>query len=279
MKKITILLVGLVSVLFSCEEVIDVELQDGPVRLVIEASLDWEKGTVGNDQIIKLRTSTPYFDTQTDTSVTGASVEVINLDTNEVFVFQDQNNGNYITDAFVPILNNTYQLTVIYNGEVYQGTETLLLAPDINTINQSIEDGFDDENLEVNVYFDDPEDEENYYLLKYYEEGDLLPSLEDVSDEFVNGNEIHDFYEKEDDEDSGEEAFVPGDVVEITLYAISERYYNYIKILNEQTDSGDPFSTTPVQIRGNCVNQTNQNNYAFGYFRVTQYVKEVYTFE
>ncbi|MCB0431940.1 MAG: DUF4249 family protein, partial [Mangrovimonas sp.] len=126
---------------------------------------------------------------------------------------------------------------VIYNGEVYQGTETLLLAPDINTINQSIEDGFDDENLEVNVYFDDPEDEENYYLLKYYEEGDLLSSLEDVSDEFVNGNEIHDFYEKEDDEDSGEEAFVPGDVVEITLYAISERYYNYIKILNEQTDS------------------------------------------
>lgn len=279
MKKITILLVGLLSILYSCEEVVDVDLQDGPTRLVIEASLDWEKGTAGNNQIIRLKTSTPYFDTEIDTSVSGASVEVTNLDTDEVFVFQDQNNGEYTTDEFIPILNNTYQLVVVYNGEVYQGTEILVSVPDINTVDQSTEGGFNEDDLEVNVYFDDPVDEENYYLLKYYEQGDLLSSLEDVSDEFVNGNEIHDFFEKEDDEDSNEEAFVPGDVVEITLYAISERYYNYIRILNEQTESGDPFAATPVQIRGNCINQTDQNNYPFGYFRVTQYVKEVYTFE
>jgi len=39
-------------ILTSCEDVIDVDLQDAPSRLVIEASIDWEKGTTGNNQTI-----------------------------------------------------------------------------------------------------------------------------------------------------------------------------------------------------------------------------------
>lgn len=280
MKKITIVLLSFLSIFYACEDVIDVDVPTGQIRLVIEASIDWEKGTTGNNQIIKLRTSTPYFDTETDTSVSGALVEIENLNTGDVFIFQDQNNGDYTTDAFIPILNNTYQLTVIYNGETYQGTETLIAVTDISEVNQSVEGGFDDELLELNTYFNDPADEENFYLLKYFEEGDMFPYLEDVSDEFQDGNEIHDFFEKEDDEDNGEQPFEPGDVVDIYLYGISEQYYNYIRILIEQYDAqGDPFSSLSAQVRGNCVNQSNQSNYPFGYFRVTQFVKEVYTFE
>ena len=38
----------------SCNDVIDVDVPTATPRLVIEASLDWEKGTVGNEQTIKL---------------------------------------------------------------------------------------------------------------------------------------------------------------------------------------------------------------------------------
>jgi crotonobetainyl-CoA:carnitine CoA-transferase CaiB-like acyl-CoA transferase len=43
-----------------------------------------------------------------------------------------------------------------------------------------------------------------------------------LSDEFINGNEINDFWEKEDDEDINEKPFEVGDKVSISLYGISK---------------------------------------------------------
>ncbi|MDG5491082.1 DUF4249 domain-containing protein [Psychroserpens sp. SPM9] len=281
MKTYIKYILSMLAVVFmSCEDVIDVDVPTGQTRLVIEASLDWEKGTSGSNQQVKLSTSTPYFETEAIPVVVGASVKVVNTNTNEEFVFVDQNDGTYLTTTFVPVIGNTYQLEVIYNDETYTATQTMTSVSDINNITQSIEGGFDDELLELNIYFDDPEDEANYYLVRYYEDGDLFPYFEDISDEFLNGNEIHDFFEKDDDEDSGQAPFQPGDTVEINLYGISESYYNYIRLLIEQYYSGgDPFSSTSAEIRGNCINETNDDNYAYGYFRATEVVKTSYTFQ
>ncbi|WP_338732281.1 DUF4249 domain-containing protein [Mangrovimonas cancribranchiae] len=266
--------------LTSCEDVIDVDVPTAEPRLVIEASLDWEKGTTGNEQTIMLRMSTPYFETEENTMVTGAMVTVTNNDTGDIFSFTDQNDGTYTTTNFVPILNNTYSLEVIHNDETYEATETLMPVSDINNVTQSTEGGFDDELLELNLYFDDPANVENYYLIKYDVEGDMFPYLEDLSDEFVDGNEIHDFFEKDDDEDGEETPFEAGDVVNVSLYGISEQYYNFMRLLIEQYDSqGDPFSSNAAQVRGNCTNPTHPENYAFGYFRVTQVDKQTYTFQ
>jgi len=280
MKRYILIVFTLSFLLTSCEDTIDVDVPTAQSRLVVEASLDWEKGTTGNVQSISLSMSTPFFDTNQDTSVTGAIVTVTNEDSGEVFPFDDNNDGTYSTSTFVPILNNTYHLEIVYDGETYEATETLMSVSDINEVNQSIEGGFDDELLELNLYFTDPANIENFYLIKYDVEGDLFPYLEDVSDEFTDGNEIHDFLEKDDDEDSEETPFEAGDVVNISLYGISEQYYNFIRLLIEQHGSqGDPFSSTAALIRGNCINPTNPDNYAFGYFRVTEVDTATYTFE
>ncbi len=263
----------------SCEDVIDVAVQTAPTRLTIEASLDWEKGTAGNNQTIKLSTSTPYFDTTSNTNVTGASVKVTNTTNGTEFIFADQNNGAYTTSEFVPVLNQSYTLEVVYNGEKYTATETLNPVPDITSITQSTEEGFDDEVLDITLTFTDPEGEGNHYLLKFNEEGDLLPGFDAFDDEFVDGNEVEAVYEKFDDEEIGTEEFVVGDVVNINLHAISEGYYNYMSILIDQSDSGGLFGTTPVALKGNCINLDNPDNYANGYFRVTQVVRTSYTFE
>lgn len=280
MKRYILIVFTLGFLLTSCEDTIDLDVPIAQARLVVEASLDWEKGTTGNVQSISLSMSTPFFDTNQDTSVTGAIVTVTNEDSGEVFPFDDNNDGTYSTSTFVPILNNTYHLEIVYDGETYEATETLMSVSDINEVNQSIEGGFDDELLELNLYFIDPANIENFYLIKYDVDGDLFPYLEDVSDEFTDGNEIHDFLEKDDDEDSEETPFEAGDVVNISLYGISEQYYNFIRLLIEQHGSqGDPFSSTAALIRGNCINPTNPDNYAFGYFRVTEVDTATYTFE
>ncbi|MDD7887269.1 DUF4249 domain-containing protein [Flavivirga sp. 57AJ16] len=266
--------------LTSCEDVISVEVQTAPSRLVIEASLDWEKGTAGNNQTIKLSKSTPYFDTTTITSVTNASVRVVNDDDDTEFIFTHQGNGIYTTTAFIPIINQSYTLEVVHEGETYTANETLTPVVDIDNITQSIDGGFDDEELEVNIIFTDPEAEENYYLYKFKRQGDLLPALEDGDDEFVNGNEITWWFEKEEDDDTDEiEAFRAGDVVDISFFGISKAYSNYIGILIEQSEGAGLFSSTPVPLRGNCINTTTPDNYAFGYFRLTQVVKTSYTFQ
>ena len=281
MKTYFKLAILLLTIAFtSCEDVIDVDVQTAPSRLVIEASIDWEKGTIGNNQSIKLSKSTPYFDTTTNTDVTNATVRVVNDDDNSEFIFTHEGNGVYSNASFVPVINDSYTLEVVYEGEAYTANETLTSVTDITRITQSVEDGFDDEVLEVNVFFNDPEDEENYYLFKFHKRGDLLPFLEDGNDEFVNGNEITWWHEKDEDEDTDKiEAFQPGDIVDISFFGISEGYHNYMRILIEQSEGGGPFSTTPVPLRGNCTNTTNADNYAFGYFRLTQVVKESYTFQ
>ena len=133
--------------------------------------------------------------------------------------------------------------------------------------------------ITLSIDFIDPEDETNYYLIKFQEQADLLPTLFDFKDEFVNGNLITLFNEREKDEDINQEEYAPGDVVDIQFYGISKRYYEYIQILINQSESGGPFDTTPVALRGNCANQTNPDEYAYGYFRMTQVSKATYTFE
>ncbi len=279
-KYIKIFALFILIIATSCEDVIDVKVPNSEPRLVVEAFLDWQKGTSGNNQTIKLSTSTPYFDTNTNNNVVGATVKVTNNNTNDEYVFVDQNDGTYTITNFLPIINNSYTLEIVYNGETYTANESLISVPEIKRTEQSLDGGFDDEVLDVSIFWDDPIDQENYYLLKLIEEGDLFPILEDDSDEFSNGNEMNEFFEKDKDENDDQEEFNPGDTVDITLYGISERYHNYIQILIEQYDSGgDPFSQVPAEIKGNCINISNPDNYAFGYFRLTEYDIVNYTFE
>lgn len=275
-----ILFIFLVLLSASCTDVVDVDVPEGPIRLTIEASLDWEKGTTGNEQTILLSTSTPFFDNQQNNGVAGATVRVINTNDDTEFIFEDQNNGRYTTSSFIPVIGNTYSLEVIYENERYTATETLFPVTDISSITQSKDQGEDDEVLEVNVSFADPEDEENYYFLRFQGRVDLLPELFYIKDEFINGNEADFYYEKIEDEEDNIVEFKPGDIVDIVFLSASEDYYNYLQLLIEQFEgAGDPFSPTPVALVGNCINEDNPDNVPYGYFRVTETVKSSYTFE
>lgn len=277
MKNYIKLLLALFMVaLTGCEDVIDVDVQTDTLRLVVEASLDWEKGTTGNEQLITLRTSTPFFETES-TNVTGAEVTVTNNATGEVFLFTDQNNGTYTTSTFEPQLEATYTLEILYDGERYVAEDTMNPVPDITDIYQDTEDGFDDETIELHIVFTDFEEEGDNYLFKFERPQDLLPTLETGDDEFINGNKVDWWYEIDDDEDEEIKPLLPGDVVNISMHGISRPYFNYIDIVIDQMGGVGIFEATPVDVKGNCINTTNPDNYAHGYFRVTQTNKVTYT--
>jgi len=264
----------------SCTDVIDVDVQTDTIRLVVEASLDWEKGTTGNEQTITLRTSTPFFDTQS-TDVVGAQVSVTNDVNGEVYLFTDQADGTYTTDTFNPQLDASYTLEIIYDGQTYTANDTMNPVADIIDVFQDTEDGFDDETIELHIVFNDFEAEGDNYFFKYERPQDLLPILESGDDEFINGNEVDWWFEiNEDDDEEGEiKPLAPGDVVTINMHSISRPSYNYIDIVIDQLGGVGLFESTPVAIKGNCINTTNPDNYAHGYFRVTQKNTVIYTVE
>ncbi len=273
MKKLIFSLCIVISTIFSsCTDIVDIDVPNGGARLVIEASINWEKGTVGNEQAIKLSTSTAYFDSNPDAPATGATVTITKENDGSQFVFTDQNNGNYTTTAFVPEVGVAYTLTIIYNGQTYSATETLVGFTQINSVSQ--EEGFNEDEFRVRVLFDDPINEENYYLGEFVQANLAVPSLASIRDEFVNGNEafvLH-FDEKN----------VSGTEIDIKVFGISERFYFYIEQLIEQSGTqggGGPFQTTPAQLKGNCININDPNEEVLGYFRLSQFARTSYTIE
>lgn len=252
----------------SCEEVVEVELQESEPRLVVEASIIWEKGTSGKTQNIILTTTTPYFNSDISPA-RGALVEV-RSSTGEIYDFNEVDPGTYINTNFLPELNKEYQLTIQYEDEIYTATESMIPVVDLEEVEQTENGGFSGNDIELKAYFKDPAEISNYYFFKFYFE-DL--AIQIYNDEFTNGNRTFAYFSNED--------LKIGDEVNFEIQGISKRFYEYLYILSSQAgeNNGGPFQTQPTTVRGNIINETNPENFAFGYFRLSQSNQLKYTIQ
>lgn len=158
-----ILAIGLF--LFSCEEVVDVDLNNSEPKLVIDASIKWEKGTPGNEQSIKITTTADYFNNIVPV-VNGAIVKITDSN-NTVFNFlEDGASGIYKCTNFNPVLNGVYTLSVIHSGQTYVATDKLYPVPAITSIQQSL-NGITGNDIELKFNFQDNGTESNFYLEEY----------------------------------------------------------------------------------------------------------------
>ena len=250
------------ALLTSCEDVIKVDLETAAPRLVIDGSIQWQKGTLGNEQKIKLSTTTGFYDSIIPT-VSGATVFVTNSD-NVVFNFIETTpkTGIYNCSTFVPAINKTYVLTVNLNGQTYTATETLKSVNPITNIEQN-NNGGSGSDIEIKSFFDDPANVENFYMFKYKSNISVIPAFEVGTDKFTDGNQNFGLYINED--------IAAGDQLDITIYGISKRYYEYMnKLILISVGGNGPFSTPPATVRGNIINQTNSANFALGYFNLSE---------
>ena len=105
--------------------------------------------------------------------------------------------------------------------------------------------------------------DKNFYMAKFFPDIYKSPSYQAFGDEFSNGNQKSWSFSDED--------LKQGTEIAITHYGISENYYNYMnKIIASILAVRSPFQTPPATVRGNIVNQTNIDNYAFGYFSLSE---------
>lgn len=268
MKKINVLLL-LILVISSCEDTIELNLNNAEPRLVIDASINWQKGTIGNEQAIKLSLTAPFFN-EIIPPVNGAEVTVVDSNNTSFIFLEDGTTGIYRNDNFIPVLNESYTLNITYNNETYTATETMKSVVPIDFVEQNNEGGFSGEETELKAYYTDPANEANFYFFEFISNIPVIPSLEVYEDEFTDGNQIFGFYTEEELE--------AGDEVTIRNYGISQQFFNYMFILLQQNndEGGGPFETQPATVRGNCINTNNPDNYPLGYFRLSEFDEVTY---
>jgi len=262
-------LVLTVSALFfmQCEEVVHVNLDTLAPKLVVDASIDWEKGTSGDRQTIKLTTTTGYYESETP-AVTGATV-VVTMGSKTFTFTEVSGKGEYVCTDFEPIVGETYVLAINYNNQNYTAEETLISTPDLGRIEQAADAGFDGDEIEVKYYFKDDGSKDDYYMTSVKAPFITFPVYTVDSDERSQGNEMYFVF--------GHEDTVAGNELIIRLYGISSRYFSYMSRLLEATATGGPFPTIPAGVRGNIINQTNKADYALGYFRISEVSTAHYT--
>ncbi|WP_118974273.1 DUF4249 domain-containing protein [Taibaiella koreensis] len=249
--------------LLSCTKVVKVDLETAEPKLVIDASIDWVKGTTGNEQKIKLSTTTGYYST-TFPTVSGAVIEITNsVDT--VFGFiENPGTGEYTCSNFRPAIGETYTLKVVLNGETYTATETCVGVPKIeNNITQNNKSGIGGDEVEITYYYQDNAGEENHYLQRVVSPVATFPDYKAEDDENSQGSLMQGNFSDKD--------LKAGDRINIRLYGISRRYYDYFRKLLAASGAGaGPFQTTPGSVRGNIINQTHFTNSAYGYFSISE---------
>ncbi|WP_430611934.1 DUF4249 domain-containing protein [Flavobacterium sp. JP2137] len=248
--------------LTSCETVVDIDLPTAKPRLVVEANLDFDLKAPSPNQMIRLSLTTDFY--APEIPVVNQAEVSIESGAGRVYTFVEKaQSGEYHCDYFVPQLNETYTLRVVYNQETYEATEQLMEVPQIERVEQTITTILGTDVYEITTYFQDDPQADNYYLVRYELEGEKN-SYSVFDDKFSQGNLMKTSYFNDELE--------IGDRLDIRLYGISKSYYNYMNTLLSITQGGGgPFDVPTGQVRGNVLNTTAKDNYALGFFRLTIY--------
>lgn len=237
-----------VFTLSACEDIIDVNLNEADPRYVIDANIHNLTATqeIVVSQTVAFNSSSPYK------PIDDASV-VIEDDKGRSYTFQSIGEGKYQANDFRPIENRNYTLSVNIGGEKF--TATSFMPPYINVDSLSVveDEVFDEMKYSVNLKFNDPKDQDNYYKYSVSVNGKPFEFSRAFSDKFNDGLFVtHQLTNKDN-------SLVVGDSVDVQRFIIDKNAYTYWSELQ----SINPGSAAPANPTSNI------SNGALGYFSVS----------
>lgn len=255
MLKRFLYLSGMLFMLFAfsaCEEVIEFDLADADEAIVIEGIV------TSNKEPFKVLVSktTAYFGAPKSNPVSGATVSV-RTEKGRAKYFAESAPGVYELEKIVAMPGVWYILEVQYDSITYTARSFMNELVKIEEVGFSYFDGFGifDSGYKVNTYIKDPADEENYYRLKYYVNGQPTRDPGGItlySDHLFDGKAIGLAQRSI--------VFQETDTLTIELQSIDKAAYDYFSTLENIVGVDIQQSASPA----NPI--SNFNNGALGYF-------------
>lgn len=237
------------TILWSCEEIITIDLNKVSPKVVIEAFI--EEDSVCTAQI---SFSKSIYDGGETEYINDAIVNLKNSNgESENLVLLA--NGKYIGNSIIGTPDVTYTITIEVDGISYEAESYLPVAVPIKDILILPQFSHRGTNFVIQCMLDDPANEDNFYKMNY----EKLNAIEEqikgfgiFNDYLSDGKEVtntlFDFYLQENDS------------LRIDLLSIDRSTYNYFYQLSDVQSAGMMGSSTPYNP------ESNFSNGCLGYF-------------
>ena len=287
MKNFAIIILILSICFTACEDIVDLELEEGTVELVVDAWINTD--TV--PQVIKLRTTAPYFTNEFTPIVNGAEITITDED-GRVFEFiESDNSGDYV---WTPVagerfgeIGNNYALSISLDGKTY--TANSQLNPTVPVDSITVE--FEEESLGMpEGYYaqffgrDQPGLGDTYWI-KAYKNGVFLnkplelniaydagPAAGSEVDGLIFITPIREAINPIPDDDEIDEApYDLGDSIRVEIYSLTPEAFTYLERARIQMTLGDAalFAEPPANIPTNIASSEATEN-PQGFFVVSE---------
>ncbi|MFY8132289.1 MAG: DUF4249 domain-containing protein [Bacteroidia bacterium] len=259
----------LASVLVSCQDVVQFQVEELDPKIVVE-------GQVSNnpqDNYIKLTYNQEFYDSGVVKPATGLTVTVFDqLGNVEVLVESPAGSGVYPIQT-LGVIGRSYALSIKTADKEYRSEfqELLPKAP----LNYLIQHEYNENNRPIpfirpGIYalfgYTDNGATQDYSLFRLAINDTLLKDLSYftvVEDRFINGSTV--------DSIAFGKRFKVGEKVTIEHRSLSKGAYDFLNQVGAQLGSaGSPFEVPPGPIRGNLRNVANQEDYCLGWFGVCE---------
>lgn len=245
-----ILVFATLFLLFSCEEVIDIELNTANAVIVAEGAIENK-----SPAWIQLNYTSDYFTTEASKKITDAQV-ILSDDAGNSETLLHTGNGLYKGSEMVGTQQQNYTLTVQISDKTYTATSYIHPISEVTAVQieeNNMQRPGHEASYKATITFNDQVGVNNHYLLKFTVNDELITESYTLVDDS--------FYP-----DNGSIEFSPmrlnlelNDKVSVQLYAIDKTTYVYYTQLNDQ--SGNPMgSSTPFNALSNFGDQV------MGYF-------------
>lgn len=247
-----LLLSSLLLLISSCEEKIDLDLNEAAARVVIDAQLSDASAI----QRIRISRSVGFDDPINTSGVKGATIAVKDNE-NRNYSFQYEKDGYYIHRNFKPIAGRRYTLTANVQKTLYTSTCQMPAYVVVESSSISEKNIAGQNYFFATLTFQDPAKVSNYYIYTLSINGGPFRFASAQSDQFNNGLKVTHYISDLDTDLSR------GDNVIVRRYCVDEKTYQYWnEYQNNNLSNAAPSNP-----------KSNISNSALGYFSVAP-VKE-----
>ena len=239
----------------SCEELIDVNLNDADPRFVIEGDLT----DLESEQVIRI-SQTVAFDAPIRSQPINTAEVLVSDDKGRAYIFESRGNGVYLS-RFKPRNKTRYNLKVTIDKEVFEASSYMNSYIDVDSLGIIEDVVFNDTLYSVTQKFVDPKDEPNYYKYNISINGSPFVFSRVFSDKFNDGLFVtHQIAGRNREILLGDSVIVSRQIIDKQVY----EYWNELQSIN-------PGSAAPANPKSNI------SNGALGYFSVSSAKKYGYS--
>lgn len=288
MKKDLIFILAILM-LWSCEDVIDVELPDIETRLVVDGLLRVDKSQEFVDVRITLRETSNFYEENQPTQAENILIYYGILTEDNLFenlafshlIEEEPGTGvyvpnpNFTSDQRIRTASAepgvTFILQLTHNGKQYYAQTMYAPTVPMDNLEQGDDTLFSNDETEVKVTFTDDPETDNFYVFDFG-----YGNFQTVEDQFFQGQQFQFSYFYDEKLQSGQD-------VSVSILGATEDFYDYMDLVVEQTSNNNGIFQTPVAtVRGNVFDITGldnitvldnverPNDYALGYFGIVQ---------